>query len=82
MSTVKTSVAAIPSFSFGRLAVGALEGIETALRWLGGIVLAAMFVLVMTLTPLVFKKVPPAEVEVKLTVVVPEVLGLLNESCR
>jgi tripartite ATP-independent transporter DctM subunit len=48
VSTVKTSVAAIPSFSFGRLAVGALEGIETALRWLGGIVLAAMFVLVMT----------------------------------
>jgi tripartite ATP-independent transporter DctM subunit len=41
-------MATLPSLGFGRLAVGLLDAIETALRWLGGLILAAMFVLVMT----------------------------------
>ena len=48
MSTVETSVATIGSFSPSRRVGRFLDGLELALRCLGGIILAVTFVLVMT----------------------------------
>ena len=41
-----------------------------------------MFVLVITVTPFVLKKLPPEELVVKVTLVVPTVVGLPYGSCR
>ena len=43
---------------------------------------ARMFVLVITVTPFVLKKLPPEELVVKVTLVVPTVVGLPYGSCR
>jgi tripartite ATP-independent transporter DctM subunit len=45
---VRTSIAAFPSLGFNRLTAGLLDGIELALRWLGGVILAVIFAVVMT----------------------------------
>jgi tripartite ATP-independent transporter DctM subunit len=48
VNLMKTSVADLPSLRLSRIAAQLLDGIEVALRWLGGFVLVAMFALVIT----------------------------------
>lgn len=48
MSTVETSIVALAPLGFSRRVAAVLGGLEVALQWLGGAVLAVIFALVMT----------------------------------
>ncbi len=48
MSTVETSVVTLTPLGFGKRVTAWLGAVEVLLQWLGGAILAVIFVLVMT----------------------------------